>query len=120
MAAISADPGPLLRAAEKQRRRLDSQKLPWTTALARLIRAGVASVRGDARTAERLLTEAAEQLASADMELFAASARRQLGRLREGDEGRELIEQADAWMRGQSIVNPKRMASCLAPGFASA
>ena len=79
MAAISADPGPLLRVAEKSARRLDRQQLLWTSALAQLIKAGVAAVRGDALAAERLLEEAAEQLASADMGLFAASARRQLG-----------------------------------------
>jgi eukaryotic-like serine/threonine-protein kinase len=54
------------------------------------------------------------------MLLFDASARHHLGRLRGGDEGRELIERADAWMRAQSIVNPSRMASCMSPGFPSA
>ena len=52
------------------------------------------------------------------MGLFAASARRHLGQLRGGDEGRELIEHADAWMRTQLILRPDRMAACLAPGFA--
>ena len=118
MAAVSADPRPLLRVAEKSARRLDRQQLPWTSALAQLIKAGVASVRGDAVRAERLLADAAERFESADMDLFAASARRHLGQLRGGDEGRALVEQADAWMRTQSIVNPSRMASCLAPGFA--
>ena len=40
--------------------------------------------------------------------------------VRGGDEGRVLIEQADAWMRAQSIRNPARMAACLVPGFARA
>jgi hypothetical protein len=91
--------------------------LAWTRALAQLIRAGVGSLRGDSGRAERLLASAAERFESADMGLFAASARRHLGQLRGGDEGRELIEQADAWMRTQSIVNQSRLASCLAPGF---
>jgi tetratricopeptide (TPR) repeat protein len=117
MAAISGDPRPLLRQAEKSARRLESQRLPWTSALAQLIRGGVASVRRDAGGAERLLADAAERFESADMGLFAASARRQLGQLRGGAEGRDLIDQADSWMRAQSIVNPSRMASCLAPGF---
>jgi uncharacterized protein HemY len=120
MAAVSADPGPLLRVAEKSARRLDRQRLPWTSALAQLIKAGVASVRGDAASAERLLADAAQRFDSADMGVFAASARRQLGQLRGGDEGRELIEQADTSMRVQLIVNPSRMASCLAPGFPKA
>ena len=52
------------------------------------------------------------------MDLFAASTRRHLGQLRGGDLGRELVEQADGWMRSQLILNPSRMAACLAPGFA--
>jgi hypothetical protein len=120
MAAVSADPRPLLRQAENSARRLDRQQLPWTSALAQLIKAGVASVRGDAGRAERLLADATERFESADMGLFAASARRHLGQLRGGDEGRELIEQADTWMRAQSILNPYRMAACLAPGFQKA
>ena len=118
MAAISPDPRPLLGMAEKSARRLDRQQLPWTRALAQLIRAGAASVRGDAIRAEQLLADACDRLELAELGLFAASARRQLGQLRGGDEGRELIIQADTWMRAQSIVNPSRMASCLAPGFA--
>ncbi len=120
MAAVSADPGPLLRVAQKSARRLDRQQLPWTSALAQLIKAGAASVRGDAARAERLLADAALRFESVDMGLFAASARRHLGQLRGGDEGRKLVEEADAWMRTQTILNPSRMASCLAPGFAKA
>jgi len=120
MAAVSADPKPLLRLAEKSARRLAHQQTPWTGALAQLIKAGVASVRGDASRAERLLADAVERFDSADIGLFAASARRQLGQLRGGDEGRVLIEGADAWMHAQSIRNPSRMASCLAPGFSRA
>jgi serine/threonine protein kinase len=117
VAAVSVDPRPLLRKAEKSARRLHRQQLPWTGAFAQLMRAGVASVRGDTGRAERLLADAAERFESSDMGLFAAAARRQLGQLRGGDGGRDLIEQADSWMRAQSIVNPSRMASCLAPGF---
>ena len=120
MAAVSADPRPLLRRAEQAVRRLDRQRLPWTSAFSRLIRAGAASVGRNDGSAERLLASATEQFDSADMGLFAASARRQLGHLRGGDEGRALREQADAWMRAQSIKNPSRMAECLAPGFARA
>jgi hypothetical protein len=117
MAAISPDPQPLLRRAFKSARRLERQQTPWTGALAQLIRAGAASVQGDESRAARLLADAASRFESADMGLFAASARRHLGRLRGGDEGRLLIERADNWMHSQLIRNPARMASCLAPGF---
>jgi tetratricopeptide (TPR) repeat protein len=117
IAAISKDPGPLLRRALKSARRLDRQQTPWTIALAQLIRAGAASIQGDAGRAARLLADAVSRFDSAEMGMFAASARRQLGRLHGGDEGRDLIERADAWMCAQSIRNPARMAACLAPGF---
>jgi hypothetical protein len=117
MAAVAPDPKPLLRAAEGAARRLDRERTPWTGALAQLIRAGMASVRGDTGRAERLLADAGDRFESADMGLFAAAARRRLGLLRGGDEGHTLIERADTWMRAQSIRNPPRMAACLAPGF---
>ena len=77
-------------------------------------------MRGDTGRAEQLLADATERFEAADMGLFAAAARRHLGQARGGDEGRELVERADTWMRSQSIVNPSRMASCLAPGFTKA
>ena len=42
---------------------------------------------------------------------------RQLGRLIGGDEGKNLVEGADAWMRAQEIRRPDRMAEVYAPGF---
>jgi tetratricopeptide (TPR) repeat protein len=117
MAAVAPDPKPLLRVAVKSARQLDREHTPWTSALAQLVRAGVASVRGDTGRAGRLLADAAEQLERVDLGLFAASAQRRLGELRGGDEGRVRIERADSWMRAQSIRNPARLAACLAPGF---
>jgi hypothetical protein len=49
------------------------------------------------------------------MRLYAACARRRLGRLR-GEAA--LIAEADRWMTGQKILNPERMARAFAPGFA--
>ena len=40
------------------------------------------------------------------MGLYAAAARRHLGKLIGGDEGRALIARADAWMIDQGISNP--------------
>ena len=116
-AAAARDPRPLLRTAAGYARRLDRERLPWARALALLIRAGVASVRGDATSAVTLLTGAAAAFDAVDMGLFAASARRRLGVLLGGEEGGALMAQADAWMTGQEIRNPARMAACVAPGF---
>ena len=116
-AAVARDPRPLLRTAAGYARRLDRERLPWARGLALLIRAGVASVRGDATSAVTLLTGAAAAFDAVDMGLFAASARRRLGVLLGGEEGGALMAQADAWMTGQEIRNPARMAACVAPGF---
>jgi tetratricopeptide (TPR) repeat protein len=117
MAAISTDPTPLLHIAENSARRLNRQRLAWTTAFAQLIRSGIASVQGNTERATRLLADTTRRFEAADMNLFAAAARRQLGRSRGGDEGRDLVDRADACMLAESIVNPARMADCLAPGF---
>ena len=45
------------------------------------------------------------------------SARRQRGRLLGGDIGRELIQQADAFMTGEGVREPDRIAAMLVPGF---
>jgi eukaryotic-like serine/threonine-protein kinase len=107
----------LLRAAERYAWQLDRQRLPWADAMALLIRAGVASVRGDATGAATLLTAATVALDAVDMGLFAASARRCLGGLLGGEAGSALISQADAWMASQEIRNPARMAACVVPGL---
>jgi hypothetical protein len=115
-AAVAADPRPLLAAAEGYARRLDRQRVAWASAWSLLIRAGAASVRGDAG-ARALLTDAVAAFDSVDMGLYAAAARRRLGGLLGGNEGRALIQQADAWMTAQAIRNPARMAASAAPGF---
>jgi hypothetical protein len=117
LAAVSADKSALLRRAEKSARRLEGHQTAWASAFAYLIESGAAYVRGDTAGAERLLAETVKRFELAQMDLFAAAARRQLGRLRGGDEGRALVEQADAWMRAQEVRNPARMAACMAPGF---
>ncbi len=117
-ASSSTDVALRLREAEGYARRLDREKTEWTVAMARLIRAGIAAVRSEPEAAILLLREAMTACESAEVGLFAASARRHLGRLIDGDEGRALVTQAETWMRSQGIVAPARMADCMAPGFA--
>ena len=107
----------MLRAAEGYARQLDRQRVPWASAHAFSTRAGAAMVRGDAVDARRQLIAAIDAFDTIPMGLYAAAARRHLGKLVGGDEGRDLIARADAWMIGQGINNPARMAAGITPGF---
>ena len=120
--ALAAAPGAperstLLRAARSDARRLERERTSWGTALAQLVQAGIAATRGDLSAARERLTAAVTGLEACDMRLYAAAARRRLGQLVGGSEGQTLIAGADAWMAGQTIRNPARMAAMLAPGF---
>jgi hypothetical protein len=117
VAPTAPEPGPLLRAAERDARRLRRERIAWAEALAQLVRAGVAMGRHDAGAARQLLEDAADRLDAAGLRLHAAAARRRLGERVGGSEGQHLVEQADAWMKGQNIRRPDRMTALLAPGF---
>ena len=99
------------------RSRLGREKVAWAVALSAFTRAGVAACRGDLDSAASLLRDAIARLDAVRMGLFASSARRRLGELIGGDEGAALVASADAWMAGQQIRNPARLASAFAPGF---
>jgi len=117
-AALAAGPDerPRLHAqAARDARRLERERVPWADALAGLLRAGVAAARGEAVAARAQLTGAITAFERVDMALHAEVARRTLGRLIGGDEGRALVAGADAWMATQAIVSPARMSALLAP-----
>jgi hypothetical protein len=115
-AGTAADPKPFLRAAERDARLLQGERMAWSEELSRLIRAGVILARGGTGAVE-LLREAACGLDKVEMVLHAAAARRLLGRLVGGDEGHVLVAQAEAWMKGQQIQDTARLAGMLAPGL---
>src|SRR5262249_54660085 len=116
-APAAAEPGPLLHAAERDARRLRRERIAWAEALAQLVRAGVAARRRDADGARQLLEDAAGRLEAAGLRLHAAAARRRLGERVGGSKGHRLVEQAEAWMKGQNVRRPDRMTALLAPGF---
>ena len=74
-------------------------------------------VRSDSVEARRQLIAAVDAFDGISMGIYAAAARRHLGKLVGGDEGRDLSNRADAWMIGQGITNPERMAAGITPGF---
>jgi serine/threonine protein kinase len=118
MAASSEGPDrePQLWSAERDARRIEKERVHWGDPLAALLRAGVASVRGERDEALEKLDLAETTFAAADMALYAAAARRCRGALVGGAEGRALEESSDAWMRGQKIQNPAAFTGMLAPG----
>jgi hypothetical protein len=108
----------LLRSAARDARRIGRRRIPRLNPLAKLLRASIANLRGEEEDAVSLLRAAEQELLAADMELYAAAARRQRGKLVGGEEGQTLMASADAWMAGQDIRNPARIAAMLVPGFA--
>jgi serine/threonine protein kinase len=108
---------PLLAVAERDARRLEREKRPDAQAWARLVQAGIAAAGGNPARAVLLLAEAVAGFDAVEMRLYAAAARRRLGQLLGGEEGRALLAQSDSWMASQQIRNPPRMTAMLAPGF---
>lgn len=116
-AVESSAPQSLRKEAEDYARRLDAERMPWATAQAFLIRAALQARQGRTSEAVTLLDHAARAFDSVEMALCAAVARRRIGELQGGEHGRTLREQADAWMRAQSIRNPSGIVAMYAPGF---
>ena len=106
----------LLRSARNDARRLRREATPWADAFASLLEAGVASLEGGREKALTALAAAQDGFEAGKMALYAAAARRCRGILLGGEEGRGLVEAADAWMRSEGVRNPDRMTAMLAPG----
>jgi hypothetical protein len=115
-AAAAGGPPGLVALAARDARRMEAERTVWGDALAQLVRAGVARERGETERALACLARAETGLEQFQMRLYAASARRHRGRLLGGEEGRALVESADAVMRSQGIQNPARIAAKLAAG----
>jgi len=107
----------LWRAAEKDAAMLRRQLQPPGAPIAATVQAAVHFQRGDVEAAVRGLREAARGFDAAHMALHANAVRRRLGVILGGDEGRALVDAAEARMREQAIVEPARMSALLAPGF---
>jgi hypothetical protein len=105
-----------LRSAARDARRIERRRAVFAAPLALLIRAGIACLGGKKTEALALLSAAEDGFTAAEMKGCAAAARRRRGELLGGEKGRELVEAADAWMRGQGVKNPARFAALLAPG----
>ena len=109
-------PPGMRRVARSDAFRLGREGAPWASALASLIRAGIATLDGDRTGAAAHAHSAEAAFSKLSMDLYATAALRRRGELTGGPSGDRLIEQADAWMTAQGIRNPARMTTMLAPG----
>jgi len=109
----------LLGRVEKDAHRIAAEKMPWADPLAALLRAGIASARGNRSEAIAELQVALEGFEKAELLLHAAAARRRLGELTGGADGNVLVGAANTWMARQGIMNPTAMTALYAPGFPS-
>ena len=108
------------RIAEAKRfaRKLDRERMPWTSTLASLVWAGVARGAGAraGREAEVAhLRTAVERAEAEDMNLHAAVARFRLREISGAGACREVEQRSLAWMTDQGIARPDRIAAMLAP-----
>ena len=106
--------GRLLQMAEADATKLERENIVWATALATVLRAGVAAHRRRWDDAIAKLAMADARLRAVDMLLFAAAAQRLRGELLSGTEGADLVDSADAYMAAQDIQQPQRMCALLA------
>lgn len=121
IAAAAAEPAErakLLRSARRDARRLERRGRVHAGALATTLRAGIAAVDGsETATTVALLHRAETASETASTRLFAAIARRYRGLLVGGDEGEQLVTEAEADIDAQQIVDRDRMCRTLIPGF---
>jgi hypothetical protein len=116
-ALVARNKNQMLDIAEQQVNTLDKANADLASPFAPAIRAAIAHQKGDEETATKRLYEAILTFENKGYKLYAVAARRQLGRLLGGDEGQLMIEWADQIMDEEDIVNPKRIAAMLVPGF---
>jgi hypothetical protein len=115
--ATSRNPKPLLQSVRRDARTLASIKMPFCRPLAGMLRAGAAAAERDEDKAINELREAARGCDEADMSMHAAAVRFQLGRLLKGDEGKQLVRDADAAQRLEGVANPALYSHLLLPIF---
>ncbi len=115
-AAASANPGPLRKTSETIAGRLLRNPSEWFHPAALLVapRSHASVATGHGRSDFSSGPSPGPTLSRL---VSSPRRRRQLGETIGGETGREFIAQADSWMSAQAIIDPVRMAACIAPGF---
>jgi hypothetical protein len=104
----AANPAPLVTEIERMAKLLAREPAQWALAEAQIIRAGLASWRGETAAAADLLDSAARTLVALDLGQTGVPARRQQGMLLGHARGRTLVAEADAALAAQGVTNPER------------
>jgi hypothetical protein len=107
----------LLAIAERDTRRLSREGVGWASAAAAILRACIASARGRADAALKLLGDAEPTLDEIGMAAQLASVRWVRGTIIGGDAGQQLIAKATAFFDAEGVRNPARFAAFYVPGF---
>ena len=94
-------------------RKLASEPLPASGAVALVVRAAIAYARGELENCAGLLGTAANDFDAAHMMLWAAACRMRHASLLEGEEAGALQAEQLAWMESQGIVAPERFSAML-------
>jgi hypothetical protein len=94
-AAVHLNSRRFLSIARAGSRRIARERMPWSDPIASLVKAGIAYLEGSRPLAVQYLDDAADRFDRADMNLYAAVARRRIGALLDDASGRELQRQAE-------------------------
>ena len=118
-AAASRDRSRLRGVAARAARRIERERVPWAQPMARVLRAGLASLDGRNDTAVALLEQAASEFDDVPMEGYAAAARWRAARLLgKGDRASALAEAGATWFTRESVADRERMTAMLVSGAA--
>jgi serine/threonine protein kinase len=114
-AGQTPDNSALLRAAERDAKRIAREPTRWAAPIAAMIRAGAASARLETVEAARLFGEAEKGFELASMAMHAKAAQWRRAELL-GVEGRNLARSAELWFLENGAKNPAQLLVLLAPG----
>lgn len=117
LAVRRKDPREQLAVARKAAKKCLAQPLPMAEAYGRLALAGAFALEGRPEPAIAELRRTIEVFAQFEMASYLAASRRRLAALVGGDEGRELLRQAEQWTTGEHVRRPDRYTDMMAPGF---
>jgi hypothetical protein len=103
--------------ASKMAKRLLREPSGYPAVWGLLLQAAIAKQDGKIQPSAKLLHRAIDLADKREMALCAAAARRRLGEVIGGDEGRGISARANEWFADEGVVNPDRLLAVVVPGF---